>query len=200
MTIFLIFWIQINLVILRGHTIRCQTLFDFWLLSFECHLVLPCWKRERDSVCYVIVSPDTLALWLSIPCFLEQGLHCIFCLVLRNNPLVENSTRTKTHSKTTTMLPRCLPSPLLWNLKQSEIMFWCWTCFDGIAAEREVVSVFNTCTERPPPTHHVWASQKQIVQQRQKGGDFCRGWGDLEIHQEMFCWGDVFLCTWRIAE
>lgn len=148
--IFFNFWIQINFVILRGHKIR----FDFLLLSFECHLVIPCWKRERESFCYVTVSPDTLSLWLSIPCFLGKGLHCIFCLVLRNNPVVENSTRTKTHSKTTTTLPRCFPSPLILNLKQSEIMFWCWTCFDGIAAERGSCFCFQHA-HRETPSHPI---------------------------------------------
>lgn len=144
---------------------------DFWLLSFEWHLVLPCWKRE--CFCFVIVSPDTLSLWLSISCFLElpQGTALHFLPCVEKQPSSRKQHEEKTHSKTTTTLPHCLPSPLIWKLMQSENMFWCWTCFDGVAAELGNCSCFQHAY-RETPSHPITCGHliKQIVQQREGRG------------------------------
>ncbi len=77
------------------------------------------------------------------------------------------------------MLPCCLTSPLLRKAKWNEIMFWCcWTCFDGVAAELGSRSCFQRAKRDPLPLHHMWAFQKQTVQQRQQGREWTCVKGD----------------------
>lgn len=181
MSIFIISEFKLILLFLGGIKSYVILSLIFWLLSFECHLVLPCCKREIVFA----MSLFLLILYLCDSAFLEQRLHCMFCLVLRNNPLVENSTRTKTHSKTTTTLPRCLPSPLIWNVKQSEIMFWCWTCFDGIAAERGSCFCFQH-THGETPSHTIMCGllkNKSSSSGRREGRGLLLG-GCFSVHME----------------